>query len=94
LHKIQVFNKIKINGLNDDLNTNDSSTILSSNRLLIQTSEGSVPSASISYVKKDNDSEYKLKGSNKKGRWVQFFIENVKGSIDSIGIIFRRKTTK
>jgi hypothetical protein len=90
----KVFNKIKINGLNDDLNTNDSSTILSSNRLLIQTSEGSVPSASISYVKKDNDSEYKLKGSNKKGRWVQFFIENVKGSIDSIGIIFRRKTTK
>ena len=90
---MKVYNKIKVNGMDEDLSL-DGTSVLSSDRLLIQTSEGVIPSASISYVKKNSDSEYKLKGSNKKGRWVQLLIENVKTKIDSIGVIFRRKTTK
>jgi hypothetical protein len=90
---MKVYNKLKVNGISEDLNLGGDK-ILSGDRLLIQTSEGTVPSASITHLQKNKDSEYKLKGSNKKGRWVQFLIENVKKPIDSFGIIFRRKTTK
>ena len=90
---MKVFNKIKINGFNDNLNLGGD-TAVSSDKLLVQTSEGTIPSASISYVEKGKSSEYKLKGSTKKGRWIQFLVENVKKPIDSFGLIFRRKTTK
>ena len=41
-----------------------------------------------------SDSEYKLSGTNKKGRWIKLLLENVTDTIDSLGIIYRRKTTK
>ena len=90
---MKVYNKIKVNGLDDNLQSGGTNAE-SSNRLLIQTSEGVIPSASITYADKISDSEYKLKGSLKKGRWVQLLIENINKPIDSLGVIFRRKTTK
>jgi hypothetical protein len=90
---MKVYNKIKVNGLNDNLQS-EGDYSESSNRLLIQTSEGAISSSSITYTEKTNDSEYKIKGTNKKGRWVQLLIENVNKPIDSLGIIYRRKTTK
>ena len=90
---MKVFNKIKLNGFNDDLTLGGTSNV-SGDKLFLQTSEGAIPAGSISYINKGGDSEYKLKGSTKKGRWVQLLIENVKTTIDSIGIIYRRKTTK
>ena len=90
---MKVYNKIKVNGLDDNLQSGGTNAE-SSNRLLVQTSEGVIPSASITYADKTSDSEYKLKGSTKKGRWVQILIENINKPIDSLGVIFRRKTTK
>jgi len=91
---MKVFNKIKINGLSNDLNLGGS-YIESSDRLFIVTSTGNVDSNDITYAQANvESSDYKLSGSNKKGRWMQFKIENVKEDVDSIGIIFRRKSTK
>ena len=89
----KVFNKIKVNGLSDNIKLGGVNNE-SSDCLLVQTSEGTIPTGSITYVKKGVDSEYKLKGATKKGRWVQIFIENIRKPIDSLGFIFRRKTTK
>lgn len=91
---MKVFNKVKINGLSNDLNLGGS-YIESSDRLFIVTSTGNVDSNNITYAQANiESSDYKLSGSNKKGRWMQFKIENVKEDVDSIGIIFRRKSTK
>ena len=91
---MKVFNKIKINGLSNDLNLGGS-YIESSDRLFIVTNTGNVDSNDITYAQANvESSDYKLSGSNKKGRWMQFKIENVKEDVDSIGIIFRRKSTK
>ena len=41
-----------------------------------------------------HDSDYKLKGSNKRGKWVQFKLEDVGSSLDSIGILYKTKPIK
>ena len=87
---VKVYNKIKINGLNESLSSN----LTNSENLLIKTSNGTLNQNEITYVDKVADSEYKLSGSNKKGRWIKLLLENVTDSIDSLGIIYRRKTTK
>ena len=89
----KVFNKIKLNGFGRNLQL-DGTNNESSDCLLIKTSEGTVPTSAATYVSKGSDSEYKLKGASKKGRWVQIFIEDINEPIDSLGFIFRRKTTK
>ena len=91
---IKVFNKIKLNGLTKDINLGGS-YIDSSDRLLVATSTGNVSSSDMtSSVHASGDVDYKISGSNKKGRWLQFKLENMRDSIDSVGIIFRRKSTK
>ena len=90
---IKVFNKIKLNGITEDLNKGGS-YIESSNRLLLLTSEGiptstySTPSLSSSY-----QSDYKLSGT-KKGNWLQIKLDSMTEPLDSIGIVYRRKSTK
>ena len=67
----------------------------SSDRLLIVTSEGNIASTDIDKVNTQKGNvDYRLKGSNKKGRWVQFKLENMTETLDSFGLIFRRKSTK
>tara|TARA_R110000824_G_scaffold137515_1_gene301625 strand:- start:283 stop:8439 length:8157 start_codon:yes stop_codon:yes gene_type:complete len=91
---LKVYNKIKINGTTDNL-LQGGAYKESSDRLLIKTSTGDISTSNITY--KDvtgNHTEYKLKSSNKKGRWVQFKLEDMTSSIDSVGIIYRRKSTK
>ena len=67
----------------------------SSDRLYISTSIGNISSSDITYTSPSVDhADYKLSGSNKKGRWAQFKLENMTKSLDSVGIIFRRKSTK
>ncbi|QDP50919.1 MAG: hypothetical protein Tp132SUR00d2C45923861_15 [Prokaryotic dsDNA virus sp.] len=91
---MKVFNKIKINGLSKNLNLGGN-YLESSDRLLVVTSTGSLSSDSVTYSKTATESsDYKLSGTNKKGRWVQLKLENIKDNIDSVGIIFRRKSTK
>ena len=91
---LKVYNKIKINGTSDNL-LQGGAYKESSDRLLIKTSTGDISSSNMTY--KDatgKHTEYKLKSSNKKGRWVQFKLEDMTSSIDSVGIIYRRKSTK
>ena len=91
---LKVFNKVKINGIQDDLNLGGSYKE-SSDRLLVKTSEGDISSSDITYKSKPgNHSEYRLKSTNKKGRWIQFKLEDMTKPVDSIGIIYRRKSTK
>ena len=67
----------------------------SSDRLLLATNEGTIASSDISYTSKDsNHSEYKISSSNKRGRWLQFKLENMTEDLDSVGIIFRKKAVK
>ena len=88
---MKVYNKIKVNGLNTPIDSN----LTNSEGLILKTSTGSIPSdTGIAYVDKIQDSEYKLKGPNKKGRWIKIMLENITDKIDSIGVIYRRKTTK
>ena len=59
------------------------------------TSEGAISNSDNTYTAVSNDhSDYKLSGSNKKGRWMQFKLEEMTDTLDSVGIIFRRKSTK
>jgi hypothetical protein len=91
---VKVYNKVKINGLTSNLNLGGDNKE-SSNRLLIKTSTGDLTSSNISYSESDTqNSQYKLKGSNKKGRWLQFKMEDMTKPVESIGIIYRRKSTK
>ena len=49
----------------------------------------------VTYSSSDNDhSTYKLSGSNRKGRWMQFKLEDMTEPIDSIGIIYRLRAVK
>ena len=90
----KVFNKIKLNGLNENINLKGTLKH-SSDRLLIVTSEGSIDSEDIdSVTTQTGNTDYRLKGPNKKGRWVQFKLEDMDKPLDSVGIIFRRKATK
>ena len=91
---LKVYNKVKINGIQDDLNLGGSYKE-SSDRLLVKTSEGDISSSDVTYKSKPgNHSEYRLKSTNKKGRWIQFKLEDMTKPVDSIGIIYRRKSTK
>ena len=91
---LKVFNKIKINGIDTDLSLNGLYKE-SSDRLLVNTNIGSLSSSDITY-KQDtsNNSTYKLSGSNRKGRWMQFKLEDMTEPIDSIGIIYRLRSVK
>jgi len=91
---VKVFNKIKVNGVTSDLNLGGDYKE-SSDRLLLKTSIGDIASSDMTYSSPSSThSEYKIKSSNKKGRWMQFKLEDMTESIDSIGIILRRKATK
>ena len=90
---IKVYNKIKLNGITTDLNLGGS-TADTKNKLLILTSEG-IPTSTHSNpnLGKSYQADYKLSG-DKKGNWLQFKLENMTEPLDSVGVIFRRKSTK
>ena len=91
---LKVFNKVKVNGNSDNL-TLGGNYLESSDRLLINTNLGSVSSSDVTYKEDStNNASYKLKGSNRKGRWMQLKLENMNNPIDSIGIIFRLRAVK
>ena len=91
---VKVFNKIKINGITSDLNLGGDYKE-SSDRLLLKTSIGDIASSDMTYSSPSaTHSEYKIKSTNKKGRWLQFKLEDMTEPIDSIGLILRRKATK
>ena len=91
---VKVYNKIKINGLTSDLNLAGGNKE-SSDRLLIKTSTGDMSTSNTTYSESDTqNSQYKLSGTNKKGRWLQFKLEDMTSPIESVGIIYRRKSTK
>ena len=91
---VKVFNKLKMNGITKDINLGGDN-IESSDRLLVVSSSGTIASGDItSSVQNSGDIDYKLSGSNKKGRWLQFKLENMTEAIDAIGILYRRKSTK
>ena len=83
-----------MNGLTTNLNL-DGAYKESSPRLLLVTSAGNISSSDVTYsTESSGHTSYKLSGSNKKGRWLQFKLEDMTDSVDSIGILFRRKSTK
>ena len=90
----KVFNKVKLNGISDNVNldgTNDNSQ----NKLLLVTSSGAISNSDLTYNSSSSqDSEYKISSSNKKGRWIQIKLENMEKELDSIGVLYRRKSTK
>ena len=91
---LKVYNKVKINGISDNLNLGGEYKE-SSDKLLIKTSVGDISSSDLTYKSiSGNHSEYRLKSTNKKGRWVQFKLEDMTKAVDSIGLIYRRKSTK
>jgi hypothetical protein len=90
----KVFNKIKVNGLSTDLN-GLSVFKESSQRLIVVTSSGSITAANTTYSSESSDhSTYRFSGANRKGRWIQFKLEDITEPIDSVGILFRRKSPK
>ena len=67
----------------------------SSQRLIVTTSTGTLTAANTTYSSESSDhSTYRFSGANKKGRWIQFKLENMTESVDSIGVLFRRKRPK
>jgi hypothetical protein len=91
---LKVFNKIKINGIEPDLNLGGSNKD-SSDKLLIATNAGTLTTSEKVYSTKDTGhSSYKLSGSNKTGRWIQLKLENMNTPLDSIGFIFRKRPAK
>ena len=91
---VKVFNRIKLNSVSNNVNLGGS-YMESSDRLLLATNEGLISSSDMTYTSKDsNNSEYKISSSNKRGRWLQFKLENMTEDLDSIGLIFRRKSIK
>ena len=88
---IKVFNKVKVNGSSDNLNL-DGTNLDSSQRLIIASDTGVVATGDMTYSSESSEhSTYKLSGSNRKGRWVQFKLEDMEKPVDSIGLIFRRR---
>ena len=88
---VKIFKKIKINGIEDSL-LQGGDYKESSDRILVFTSKGAVSSGDMTYSKPSSShSEYKISGSNKSARWIQVKLEDMTESIDSLGIIFRRK---
>ena len=90
----KVYTKIKLNGTTSNVNLGGS-YIDSSDKLIVKTSTGDISTSDINYsTPASGFSEYKISGTNKKGRWLQFKVENMTEPMDSFGIIFRRKSTK
>ena len=91
---VKVYNKVKINGVSENL-TLDGNYKESSDRLLIKTNVGDINSSDITYSEESSgNSEYKIKSANKKGRWMQLKLNDMTTPLESIGIIYRRKSTK
>ncbi len=91
---MKVYNKIKLNGLSQDIKLGGD-YLESSDRIIVLTSNGDVSSSNITLASSHTENiDYRLKGSNKRGRWVQVKLENMTESLDSVGFIFRRKSTK
>ena len=91
---LKVYNKLKINGIEDNVNLGGTNKE-SSDRLLVHTNAGAVSSSDVTYRSKDSgNSTYKLSGSKRKGRWMQFKLEDMTEPIDSIGIIYRLRAVK
>ena len=56
---------------------------------------GLINTSNLKYVASSTGhSEYKISGSNKKGRWIQFKLEDMTSSLNSVGLLFRRKSIK
>jgi hypothetical protein len=91
---LKVFNKVKINGTSTNFTLNGSNKE-SSDRLLVNTNVGNLSNSDITH-KEDtsNNASYKLSGSNRKGRWLQFKLEDIDEPIDSVGIIYRLRAVK
>jgi hypothetical protein len=91
---LKVYNKVKINGVTTNLSLGGDN-LGSSDRLLLATSSGAITTADLNYSSSDTGySSYKIRGTNKKGRWLQVKLEDMTEPVDSLGIIFRRKGTK
>ena len=91
---LKVFTKLKVNGSDTDF-TLGGSYKESSDRLLVNTNIGNVASANVTYsADSTNNASYKLSGTNRKGRWVQFKLEDIDEPIDSIGVIYRLRSVK
>ena len=96
----KVFNKIKVVGPKNNLII-DGSDLNDSDKIIVATDEGRVTSGSnsttsnIVYKSDGTDSaDYKLKGSNKTAKWIQFKFEEMDEDIESIGCIFRMRSIK
>ena len=91
---VKIFKKIKVNGIESDLNLGGSNTE-SSDRLFVSTNKGTIASSNLTYSSPSSGhGDYALGGSNKSGRWMQVKLENMTEPVDSLGIIFRRKRVK
>jgi hypothetical protein len=91
---LKVFNKLKVNGVDTNLMLGGNNKE-SSDRLLVNTNIGSMASSDITYsADSTNNTSYKLSGTNRKGRWMQFKLEDIDEPIDSIGIIYRLRSVK
>jgi hypothetical protein len=99
----KVFNKIKLNGTTRNVNLGSTSSntttgmehAYSSDKLHLITSTGDIDASKITSSKPSTGYfEYKLKGANRKGRWIQCKLENMTEPLDSLGVIFRKKMTK
>ena len=80
---------------------NDGTYETESDKIIISTDNGRVTSGSNSTTAditvKDQGAEakdYRLSGSNKKGKWIQFKLEEMEEDVDSIGIIYRLRAVK
>lgn len=96
----KVFNKVKVIGPKQSL-INDGTYETESDKIIIATDNGRVTSGSNSTTAnitlKSQGSEtydYRLSGSNKKGKWIQFKLEEMEEDVDSIGIIYRLRAVK
>ena len=90
----KIFKKIKVNGIEGDLNLGGSNKE-SSDRLFVSTNAGTIASSDLTYTAPSTGhGDYKVGGSNKAGRWIQVKLENMTKSVDSLGVIFRRKRIK
>lgn len=96
----KVFNKIKVVGPKQNL-INDGQFNSDTDKLIVATDKGRITSgsnsttANIAFKSTGNENaEYKLKGSNKTAKWVQFKFEEMEEEVDSIGIIYRLRSIK
>ena len=96
----KVFNKVKISGPKNTL-IHDGNAATESDKIIIATDAGRITSgsnsttANIKYTSDGNDSsDYKLKGSNKTGKWAQFKLEEMEEPVTAVGLIYRLRSVK